>query len=48
MINHDPSPIQGVQFLSQTPRGVDEGMKKFASKARTDILQGQSRFLIDV
>lgn len=40
LINHDPSPIQGVQFLSQSPRAVDEGMRQFANKARTDILQG--------
>jgi len=40
LVSHAPSPIQGLQFLSQSPRGVDEGMRKFASKARTDILQG--------
>lgn len=40
LINHRPSPIQGVQFLSQSPRTVDAGMREFANKARTDILKG--------
>ncbi|WAQ94868.1 hypothetical protein MAR_007339, partial [Mya arenaria] len=40
MINHDPSPVQGLQFLSQGPRDVTTGMKNFANRARTDILQG--------
>ncbi|XP_045169740.2 uncharacterized protein LOC123532383 [Mercenaria mercenaria] len=39
VINHSPSPIQGLQFLSKSPRVVDEGMKNFANKARTDILK---------
>ncbi|XP_060566486.1 uncharacterized protein LOC132725397 [Ruditapes philippinarum] len=39
VINHSPSPIQGLQFLSNSPRVVNEGMKKFAKRARTDILK---------
>ncbi|KAL4222138.1 hypothetical protein ACF0H5_018178 [Mactra antiquata] len=38
-INHDPSPIRGLQFL-KSPKQVDEHMRNFANKARTDILQG--------
>ena len=48
VINHDPVPIPGLQFLSQAPRDVQKHLKDFTSRARTDILEGKSlkRFII--
>jgi len=43
VVDHGTSPIRGLSFLSQSQQGrqASEDMKKFASKARTDILDGK-------
>ena len=39
MLNHKPSPIQGLQFLSNAPKKVTAELKDFADNARADILR---------
>ena len=39
IIRHEPSPIKGLQFLSQAPKKVSEELRAFADNARADILR---------
>ena len=39
VLNHRPSPIQGLQFLSSAPKKVTAELKDFADNARADILR---------
>ena len=39
IISHDPSPIEGLQFLRQAPKRVTADLKDFADNARADILR---------
>ena len=39
VIKHQPSPIQGLQFLSNAPKKVTDELKDFADNARADILR---------
>ena len=39
VISHNPSPIQGLQFLSKAPKRISDELKAFADNAKADILR---------